>query len=155
MSMDDIYAKLGHLIPARAADRRRDLHGRMRKVRHHAGAVRVAGRDTGKPGHRRDTLVSLVAFDRSTLGNVLERLEAKGLIERAGSPHDKRIKTLRLSREGARTLKEVEPAVVKTQERILALLKLEDRRRFMALLAHLVELNNEASRAPLRLVSAR
>src|SRR4051812_11102409 len=42
-------------------------------------------------------LSSLVAFDRSTLGNVLERLEAKGWILRSFSPQDKRIKVLRLS----------------------------------------------------------
>ncbi len=59
------------------------------------------------------------------------------------------------SLEGARTLREVEPAVVKTQARTPAPLKPRDRRRFLAQLAQLVELNNEASRAPLRLASAR
>jgi MarR family transcriptional regulator, lower aerobic nicotinate degradation pathway regulator len=105
------------------------------------------------PGVDATRLSALIAFDRSTLGDVLERLEAKGWIERSGSPEDKRIKVLRLSREGARMLRQVEPSVVRTQERILAPLRPEDRRRLMALLTQLVDCNNEASRAPLRAVS--
>jgi MarR family transcriptional regulator, lower aerobic nicotinate degradation pathway regulator len=99
-------------------------------------------------------LSALIAFDRSTLGNVLERLEAKGLVERAAGARDKRVKTLRLTRSGAKLVREAEPCVLRTQERLLAPLKPEDRRRLVALLAQLVELNNEASRAPLRLASA-
>jgi DNA-binding MarR family transcriptional regulator len=105
------------------------------------------------PGVDATRLSALIAFDRSTLGDVLERLEAKGWIERSGSAEDKRIKVLHLSREGARMLRQVEPSVVRTQERILAPLRPEDRRRFMALLTQLVDCNNEASRAPLRAAS--
>lgn len=104
------------------------------------------------PGVDATRLSALIAFDRSTLGDVLERLKAKGWIERSGSSEDKRVKILRLSREGARILRQVEPAVVRTQDRILAPLKSEDRRRFMALLTQLVDCNNGASRAPLRVV---
>src|SRR5918911_2045281 len=54
-------------------------------------------------------LSSLIAFDRSTLGDVLERLEARGWIDRHPSPSDKRVKLLRLSQAGSRILAEVEP----------------------------------------------
>ena len=43
------------------------------------------------------------------------------------------------------------PAVERSQERFLASLKPADRANFMRLLAALVHLNNEHSRAPLRL----
>ena len=42
-------------------------------------------------------LSAQIAFDRSTLGNVLERLEARGLVERYSSPDDKRVKLLKLT----------------------------------------------------------
>jgi MarR family transcriptional regulator, lower aerobic nicotinate degradation pathway regulator len=153
MSMDDLYAKPGHLIRraqqiAVAMFMEECTRFEVTTVQY---AALVAIRET--PDVDATRLSALVAFDRSTLGDVLERLEAKGLIERAASSQDKRVKILRLSREGARTLREVEPAVMRAQERILAPLKPDDRRRFMALLAQLVEVNNEASRAPLRLVS--
>jgi DNA-binding MarR family transcriptional regulator len=154
MSMDDIYRKPGHLI-------RRAQQIAVALMEECAPvditpvqyAALIAVREN--PDLNAIRLSALVAFDRSTLGNVLERLEAKGLIERAASPRDKRVKVLRLTREGAGTLREVEPAGVKPQERILAPLRPKDQRRFMALVAQLVELNNDASRAPLRLVSAR
>jgi DNA-binding MarR family transcriptional regulator len=155
MPMDDIYSKPGHLI--RRAQQIAVAILMEECAPHDVTPVQyaalVAIREN--PGVDATRLSALVAFDRSTLGNVLERLEAKGLIERTGSPQDKRIKVLRLSREGTRTLQDVEPAVMRAQERILAPLKPEDRHRFVALLAQLVELNNGASRAPLRVVRAR
>src|SRR5271163_2492211 len=44
------------------------------------------------PGIDATRLSAVIAFDRSTLGNVIERLEAKELIERNPSPGDKRVK---------------------------------------------------------------
>ena len=49
------------------------------------------------PGIDATRLSAVIAFDRSTLGNVLERLEARGLIARDSAPDDKRIKLLKLS----------------------------------------------------------
>ncbi len=95
-------------------------------------------------------LSALIAFDRSTLGNVLERLEARKLIQRYAAPEDTRVKLLRLTPAGAALTARAEAAVLRAQERILKPLKSADRAKFMALLAQLVERNNEASRAPQR-----
>lgn len=83
-------------------------------------------------------LSSLIAFDRSTLGDVLERLEAKGWIKRTPSPQDKRIKVLRLSKAGLAVLDGVEPAVLRVQERLLAPLDPGERDAMMRMLAHLI-----------------
>src|SRR3954447_14131513 len=48
------------------------------------------------PGIDATRLPAVIAFDRSTLGNVIERLETKEYIERKPSPEDKRIKVLYL-----------------------------------------------------------
>jgi DNA-binding MarR family transcriptional regulator len=98
-------------------------------------------------------LSAQIAFDRSTLGNVLERLEARGFVERFASPDDKRIKLLKLTPQGRSTIRRAEIAVRQTQERILAPLAPKDRRILLELLAQLVELNNDASRVPQRLMA--
>ena len=98
-------------------------------------------------------LSALIAFDRSTLGNVLERLEAKGWIARSSGPIDKRVKVIELTPAGKQILKKVEPAVERGQKRLLARLKPADRTKFMQLLAQLVELNNDMSRVPLKVDS--
>jgi DNA-binding MarR family transcriptional regulator len=98
-------------------------------------------------------LSAQIAFDRSTLGNVLERLETRGFVDRYPSPDDKRIKLLKLTTRGRAVTRRAEAAVRRTQERILAPLAPKDRRVLHELLAQLVELNNDASRVPQRLTA--
>jgi MarR family transcriptional regulator, lower aerobic nicotinate degradation pathway regulator len=95
-------------------------------------------------------LSAVIAFDRSTLGSVIERLQAKRYVERKPSPEDKRIKLLYLTKEGATLLREIMPSVDRAQARMLQPLKPADRKTLLALLTQLVDLNNEASRVPLR-----
>jgi MarR family transcriptional regulator, lower aerobic nicotinate degradation pathway regulator len=102
------------------------------------------------PGIDATRLSAVIAFDRSTLGNVIERLETKEYIERKPSPEDKRIKLLYLTRSGAALLRDIMPSVDRAQVRMLRPLKPADRKTLMALLTQLVDLNNEVSRAPLR-----
>ncbi|MBB4259119.1 MULTISPECIES: MarR family winged helix-turn-helix transcriptional regulator [unclassified Bradyrhizobium] len=102
------------------------------------------------PGIDATRLSAVIAFDRSTLGNVIERLQAKDYVERKPAPEDKRIKLLYLTKSGAAILREIIPAVERAQARMLEPLKPADRKTLMALLVQLVDLNNEASRVPLR-----
>jgi DNA-binding MarR family transcriptional regulator len=102
------------------------------------------------PGIDATRLSAVIAFDRSTLGNVIERLESKALVERKPSREDRRIKLLYLTRFGAALLREIMPSVDRAQARMLQPLKASDRKMLMALLTQLVDLNNEASRVPLR-----
>lgn len=102
------------------------------------------------PGIDATRLSAVIAFDRSTLGSVIERLQAKDYIERKPASEDKRIKLLYLTRPGAAILREIIPAVERAQARMLEPLKPADRKALMGLLTQLVDLNNEASRVPLR-----
>ncbi len=102
------------------------------------------------PGIDATRLSAVIAFDRSTLGSVIERLQAKDYIERRPAPEDKRIKLLYLTKPGAAILREIIPAVERAQARMLEPLKPADRKALMGLLVQLVDLNNEASRVPLR-----
>ena len=102
------------------------------------------------PGIDATRLSAVIAFDRSTLGSVIERLEAKDYIERKPAPEDKRIKLLHLTRPGTAILREIIPAVERAQARMLEPLKPADRKLLTGLLVQLVDLNNEAARVPLR-----
>jgi DNA-binding MarR family transcriptional regulator len=102
------------------------------------------------PGIDATRLSAVIAFDRSTLGSVIERLQAKVYIERKPAPEDKRIKLLYLTKSGAAILREIIPAVERAQARMLEPLKPADRKTLMGLMSQLVDLNNEASRVPLR-----
>jgi DNA-binding MarR family transcriptional regulator len=99
-------------------------------------------------------LSAVIAFDRSTLGNVIERLESKEYIERKPAAGDKRVKLLYLTRSGAALLGDIMPLVDRAQARMLQPLKPADRKTLLALLTQLVDLNNEASRVPLRAENA-
>jgi DNA-binding MarR family transcriptional regulator len=81
---------------------------------------------------------------------VIGRLQAKQLIERKPAAEDKRVKLLHLTRSGAALLRHVVPSVDRAQARMLQPLKPADRKTLLALLTQLVDLNNEASRVPLR-----
>jgi DNA-binding MarR family transcriptional regulator len=102
------------------------------------------------PGIDATRLSAVIAFDRSTLGNVIERLEGKRYVERRPAREDKRVKLLHLTRSGATLLRNIMPSVDRAQARMLQPLKSADRKVLMALLSQLVDLNNEASRVPLR-----
>ena len=102
------------------------------------------------PGIDATRLSAVIAFDRSTLGSVIERLQAKRYIERKPAAEDRRVKELYLTRAGGALLREIVPSVDRAQARMLQPLKAADRRTLMALLTQLVDLNNEASRVPLR-----
>lgn len=150
MILDDLYAKPGHLI------RRAHQISVALFMEEVAGAditpvqygALVAIRTT--PGIDATRVSEVIAFDRSTLGNVLERLEDKGYVERRPSTEDRRVKLLYLSKAGAHLLEKVEPAVLNAQARTLAPLTPEEATAFMRLLEKVVEDNNENSRAPLK-----
>ena len=58
---------------------------------------------------------------------------------------DKRAKCLFLTKEGLALVEAIEPAVIRSQERILAPLCARDRKTFVRLLDQMVETNNHAS----------
>jgi DNA-binding MarR family transcriptional regulator len=102
------------------------------------------------PGIDATRLSAVIAFDRSTLGSVIERLEAKAYVARKPSRDDGRVKLLVLTKAGETLLRDIMPSVDRVQARILQPLKAADRKTLLTLLEQLVDLNNEASRVPLR-----
>src|SRR5581483_7624937 len=63
------------------------------------------------PGIDATRLSAVIAFDRSTLGSVIERLEAKNYVERKPAADDKRVKLLYLTKAGSSMLRDIVPSV--------------------------------------------
>jgi len=100
------------------------------------------------PGIDQRTLAAGIGFDTSTMGGVVDRLEARGWLVRQVSPEDRRARLLRVTPQGQQLLADVGDAVLKTQDRILSPLPKAQRQEFLRMLKVLVDANNEASRAP-------
>lgn len=154
-SMDDVYSKPGHLFrrmqQIAVAIFMEECKGFDLTPVQYASLVAV--RDY--PGIDATRLSALIAFDRSTLGSVIERLEAKELIVRRPIPEDRRLKLLHLTTKGRQLLTKVIPAVNRAQQRMLEPLQAADRKVLMALLGQLVHLNNDVSRAPMKVTGLR
>jgi MarR family transcriptional regulator, lower aerobic nicotinate degradation pathway regulator len=100
------------------------------------------------PGIDQRTLAGRIGFDTSTIGGVIDRLDARGLVIRGASDTDRRVRLLSLTPAGVALTKAVIPAMLRAQERILAPLPPSERVKFMGMLRQLVQANNEMSRAP-------
>lgn len=96
------------------------------------------------------TLAGIVALDRSTTGNVLNRLEERGLVQRTVNENDKRTKLITITAQGRKLLKSVHPAVNHVQDILLAPLSEKEKTAFLKALKKIANANNEMSRAPQR-----
>lgn len=86
-----------------------------------------------QPGIDQASLAAAISFDRATIGGVVDRLEQKGLVQREVSPHDRRARLLRLTREGKQLLAAVRPVIESLQADILAPLSAREQATFVAL----------------------
>lgn len=106
------------------------------------------------PGIDQITLAGLIAYDRTTITGVVDRLAQKGLLERRASSRDRRARELQITEKGRQTLEAVSPAVEAAQELLVRGLTGDEQQELMRLLRKAIAAGNELSRAPLRDVSA-
>lgn len=85
------------------------------------------------PGTDQATVAEMIAYDRATIGGVIERLEQKGWVLRVVSERDRRARELSLTPEGKRIIKALVPVVRDLQDEILQALGEADRVRFLKL----------------------
>ena len=102
-----------------------------------------------QPGIDQATLAGLIAYDRTTITGVVDRLAQKGLVARQASK-DRRAHALQITDEGRRTLDGIEPAVEAAQRMILRGLSKAEAATLMQLLRKAIAAGNELSRAPFR-----
>ncbi|QRI62386.1 winged helix-turn-helix transcriptional regulator [Shinella sp. PSBB067] len=149
---DDLYDAPGHLIRrlqqaavsmfmTETASAGLDLtpvqFGALTMTKHHPGIDQV-------------TLAGLIAYDKATIGEVVSRLIAKGLLTRIVSSADRRSRELYVTDAGSRQLTKMTPGVWRVQQQLLAALSESEQVQFLDLLKKVTESVNERSRAPLR-----
>lgn len=87
-----------------------------------------------RPGLDQSTLSREIYIDTSTIAGVLDRLEARGLIQRRLSAEDRRLRLLYLTDEGTALLKQASVAVVGMQKWLVEPLTVDERAMFTQLM---------------------
>lgn len=94
---------------------------------------------TAHPGIDQAGVAQRIAYDRATIGGVIDRLEQKGLVSRNVSKHDRRAREVWPTDLGVRTFEDSLPVVGAVQDEILAGLTDAERAQFLALAAKAIE----------------
>lgn len=107
-----------------------------------------------RPGLDQATLAGTIAYDRTTITGVVDRLAQKGLVVRTPSNRDRRAHELSITKAGEKTLREIEPAVQAAQRAMLRGLTAAEAKELMRLMRKAIDAGNELSRAPMREMAA-
>ncbi len=73
-----------------------------------------------KPGLDQARVAATIAYDKATIGGVIDRLEQKGFVVRSVSKSDRRAREVRLTNSGRKTYNKILPIVSQLQTEILA-----------------------------------
>ncbi|MGL4324066.1 MAG: MarR family winged helix-turn-helix transcriptional regulator [Beijerinckiaceae bacterium] len=145
----EIYTMPGHLI--------RRLH--QASIAIFDNEVRLAGFDltpvqfaalmmiASRPGLDQATLAQGIAYDRVTIGGVIDRLENKGLVRRVVDATDRRARKLFLEPAGKKMLAKVRPVVDVVQQHIFASLSDSERKTVLRLMRKALNDIGDVSRA--------
>lgn len=115
-------------------------------------ALNVIGR---RPGLDQATLAAEIAYDRVTIGGVVDRLEQKGLLRREIDREDRRSRRLYLEVSGADLLQAVGPSVHRVQDEMLDGLSIDERQSLLDLLRKALLSVGDVSRSAPRTGAAR
>lgn len=94
-------------------------------------------------GASQSDLVRITGVDRSTLAEMMARMESRGLIARAAAADDGRAKSVRLTADGRRKLEMGLPAIRAVDRALLAALPAARRAAFQTILSELTEAAGE------------
>jgi DNA-binding MarR family transcriptional regulator len=83
-------------------------------------------------------LVERTGIDRSTIADITRRLLKRGLVQRRRTREDARAYAVKLTDAGWRALKSTEPVVKSVDEKILSILPVSERERFLEDLSAIV-----------------
>ena len=86
-----------------------------------------------QPGTDQARVAEMIAYDRATIGGVIDRLVQKGWVHRVVSERDRRAREVSLTDEGQRVREAVLPVVQDLQQEILETLGDDERALFLAL----------------------
>lgn len=84
-------------------------------------------------------LVDRTGIDRSTLADIVRRMQKKGLLQRRRTKEDARAYAVKLTDEGRKLLRTAEPLAKKVDDRILEALPSKQREQFVDELLSIVD----------------
>jgi len=139
--MTDINDRPGHLARRFQQIAVAIFHAEVEEAGYDLTTVQYAALVTigAHPGIDATRLSEIIYFDRSTIGDVLDRMEGKGWILRQSTPDDRRIKLVDLSPAGLAVLRQVEPGIRRVQDRLLAGLTTAEAKTLVRLLAKMAD----------------
>ncbi|MFM1863311.1 MAG: hypothetical protein RLZ26_1833 [Pseudomonadota bacterium] len=147
----EIHNMAGHLIRRLNQISTSVFQDRMRLEGYDLTPIQFAAMNAihANPGIDQASLAGLIAHDRATIGGVVDRLEAKGIVLRKISARDRRARELSLTEAGAVILEAATPVVRAMQDDMLTGLSLSERQEFLRLARKAADNGNDLSRAPL------
>ena len=98
-------------------------------------------------GVSQTVLTERTGIDRSTLADIVRRMQRKGLLQRRRTKEDARAYAVKLTDEGRRVLRMAEPLAKKVDERLLGALPAKERENFVEALRALGYTTAEANSA--------
>lgn len=122
----------GHLL-RRAAQRASEIftaHGADHDMTPRQFSLLVTIRSN--PGLSQSELVARTGIDRSTMADMVARLESRDMIRRKRSRQDRRVNTLLIAPAGEEALASAIDGVAEAQQRIIEVVPLEEREAFLA-----------------------
>ena len=137
----EAYGMAGHLIRRLQQISTQVFTTRAREAGFDLTSVQFAAMDAirEKPGIDQAGVAAMIAYDKATIGGVIDRLVAKGLVARSVSERDRRAREVRLTKDGQRIFDALLPVVRDLQDDILAPLTPEDRARFLDLSRRVID----------------
>ena len=91
-------------------------------------------------------LATLMAFDSTSVGQIIDSLENKGYVRRVGSTTDRRVKLVEITPAGQAFVDETRPKALAAQRRALACLSDAERETLLDLMVRVIEANPEHDR---------
>lgn len=150
--MHDIHAMPGHLVRRFQQIAVAIFHAEVEAAGYDLTPVQYAALVAASrhPGVDQATLAGLIAYDRTTIGGVVDRLVHKGFLAREISGKDRRARELKVTPAGNALLAGIKPAVEAAQHVMLRGLDADEAEQFLRLLRKAIDAANDLSRAPLR-----
>jgi DNA-binding MarR family transcriptional regulator len=95
-----------------------------------------------QPGMQQRELSAALSWDEATVGGMLRRLEAQGLLERRPTPRSRRGRAIYMTPAGEQFYRRIAPHVAKVQRNLLKAFTADEREQFLYLLSKMLDVDN-------------
>ncbi|MEY8882057.1 MarR family winged helix-turn-helix transcriptional regulator [Donghicola sp. XS_ASV15] len=139
----------GHLIRRMNQISSQVFAMRMQGAGHDLTPVQFAALDAivAEPGIDQAGVAARIAYDRATIGGVIDRLEQKGFVSRTVSRKDRRAREVNATAAGQAAFIAILPTVIDLQSDIVRGLSESEQAQFLALAQKIIDQNSKENEA--------